>query len=89
MSYNLQRKQPVTPAKKSQPSTKTSVQASRHSFPDFDFDEEEDEYQGINPLLDVDFTDLELESQEEFTYKEEEDIYLGDDDDEDFDDEEE
>jgi hypothetical protein len=89
MSYNSQRKQPVTPAKKSQPAKKSSVQASRHSFPDFDFDEEEDEYQGINPLLDVDFTDLELESQEEFTYKEEEDIYLEDDDDEDFDDEEE
>jgi hypothetical protein len=29
-------------------------------------------------LLDVDFSDLELDNQEEFSYKEEEDLYLDD-----------
>jgi hypothetical protein len=89
MSYTSPRKQPVTSVKKTQSTKKTSLQNSRTSFPDFEFDEDEDEYQGINPLMDIDFTDLELDSREEFTYQEEKDPYLDEEDDQDFDDEEE
>lgn len=89
MSYTSPRKQPVTSAKKTLSSKNSSPKASKQSFPDFDFDEEEDEYQGISPLLDVDFTDLELDSHEEFTFQEKDDLYLEDDDEDDFDDEEE
>ena len=89
MSYLSPNKKPFTSEKKSQPLKKSPVRPSKHSFPDFDFDEEEDDYSGINPLMDVDFTDLELDSQEEFTYQEEKDLYLDDEEDQEFDEEEE
>jgi hypothetical protein len=80
---------PVTPARNSQKSNTPGVQASRRSFPDFEFDEEEDEYQGTNPLLDVDFSDLEFDTQDEFSYQEEDDLDLDDNEDQDLEDEEE
>ena len=89
MSYNLPRKQPVTSTKNSQKSTPSSPKPSRQSFPNFDFDEDEDEELGVNHLLDIDFTDLELDTQKEFTYQEEEDTFFDDEEDQDFGDEEE
>jgi hypothetical protein len=87
MVYALPQNLPVTTAINSRKSHIPSIQASRRSFYDFEFDEEEDDL-GISPLLDVDFSDLELDNQEEFSFKEEEDLYL-DEEDEDFEDEEE
>jgi hypothetical protein len=83
MAYTLPSKQPVTPPKNSQKLPSAPSKASRPAFPDFDLDEDEEEDLGINPLLDVDFTDLELDSQEEFSYQEEEEAYFDEDEEED------
>jgi hypothetical protein len=80
---------PVTPATNTRKSNTSGVQASPRSFPDFEFDEEEDEYQGINPLLDVDFSDLEFDTRDEFSYQEEDELDLDDDEDQNLEDEEE
>lgn len=64
--------QPVTSTKKNQLSVKPSLQTSKFSFPDFELDEDEDDDISVSPLYEVDFSDLELDSHEEFAYDEEE-----------------
>ncbi len=81
MSRSSKTNQPVTSAKKNQPSGKSSVQASKRVFSDFDFDLDDDDDLSVSPLYEVDFSELELDSQEEFAYDEEQDeIDLEDDD---------
>ena len=64
--------QPVTSTKTFQSTNKSSIQASKRSFPDLDFEEDEDDDLNISPLYDIDFSDLELDNEDDFSYDEDE-----------------